>query len=314
MSSELKNTSLEDKFVPIHKQILAARVAEKKELTIEALRVIHFKVATMHGIDFPDATTDNLCLDLWHRKYKFQMNQKELELAFELNMTGDLGEKKIMPTSYQFFTVDFFTNVVNAYLLKKLQTGKKQQEELDKIEQERVKKLPKYDPTVDIMQRIILDFKEYQEGEFTWSVDDYEFNSNTQFTMVVKLEYIDKMFELNTEVEYFVKLREKALSWLLRGLGKKKTDLRAQSGKPNEDGSTRNFGAIASVANQIARLRSGNLITDSDEIAIQFQVKRLMYHEVLALHKPNAVNGESLDNCEFVNHIKENISIHQNKK
>ena len=170
---EVKNTSLEDKFVPIHKQILIARVADKKELTIEALRKVHFKVATMHGIDFPDATTDNLCLDLWHKKYKFQMNQKELELAFDLNMTGDLGDKKIMPTSFQFFTVDFFTNVLNAYLSKKIQTSKKQQEELDRLERNQMAKLPKYDPTVDIMQRVILDFQNYHRQGFSWSLNDY---------------------------------------------------------------------------------------------------------------------------------------------
>ena len=122
------------------------------------------------------------------------------------------------------------------------------------------------------------------------------------------------MFVLNTEVEYFTKLRDIALSWVLRGLGKKKTDLRAYSGKSNEGGYVRNFGAITSLVNQIARLRSGGVITDSDEKEIQFEVKRLMYHEILALHKPDTEKGESLEDCNFVNHIKENISIHQNNK
>ena len=268
----------------------------------------------------PDMDTMDICEAVWHSKYKHMMNPQELRLAFMMNIRGELGEEKIKLTNFQFFSVDFFTDVLNAYLKERQATYKQQQAELEKMAAQNNKALPKPDKTTEVLERIILDFKIYHAIERELFKTDYEFASHDGFAVQTKIEYMDKMFEINTEVGHLIQLREVAAKWVLRNLAAKISELRslstksASAGDSDDAPQSSSFGAISQLANQIARIQSGKLLNDADEKLIQHQVRRLLYIELLFLNKPDEAKGETLNDCAFVNLLNENITLFKNKK
>lgn len=316
MKANLKSSSLESRLIPIHEKIIAAQANGKKILSIEEFRVITAWITTLHGIPLSDQMTVKLCLEFWEDKYMHLMTKDEIKLAFESNVKLELGDKKIIP--YQVFSVDFFTSVLNAYLQIKKETLRQRQEIHGAAESN--KQLPPPDPTISILEQIIVDFKTYHATERKLFVDDYDFWTGDGFPTAIKLEYIHKVFELKIIEEHFIELRDIAAKWVIRNLSKKRNELRGVAGKgiqgQNEDNApqTSAFGAIISGTNQIARLQAGRLITEADERLIQHEVKRLLYLEALFMHKPFSDKNETLNDCRFVRDIRNYIADYRKSK
>ena len=207
------------------------------------------------------------------------MNQKELELAFELNLSGDIERVN----HYQCFSVEFFCDVLNKYLQKKAEAIAKSTQQLAEPKPEApVNMTPK------MLANILKDFETLNHPDAT--VRDQLLSGS--FATVSKLNLLSKIIEIDISETRITDLREKARWNLVRELSAKKAKL-------NEN----KFGAAVSLGHQIARLKAGKLITQTDEDHLQTEVTRLIYIQTLQLIKPSP--GQDFENCVFVRAVRE---------
>jgi hypothetical protein len=270
--------SLTGKLTGINNKIAFAKELPKKELSLSELRRQISIICVTCGIkDLPEEEVVLLCLKMWKDKYCLRMNLKEMELAFELNLSGDLDEKV---NHYLCFSVEFFCSVLNRYLEKKAILAARQQ--LPEPEQEKQSL-----STNDILQEIIADFKAL--------VTETEYQNH--FPLAARLNLLAQLVEIDVTEKTIQQLRVTAKGNIIRQLCSKRAMLQHNENK---------FGAILSYGHQIARLEAGTLLTTEDENRLQAEVSMLLYQNTLLHWKP--VGNETPDDCVFVNHIKENIT------
>ncbi|MDB5281142.1 MAG: hypothetical protein JWO06_217 [Bacteroidota bacterium] len=239
--------------------------------------------------DLPPKPILLLCLKFWNERYASQLNPKELELAFELNLCGEYGNDKV--NHYQVFSVEFFCSVLNKYLDKKAQvlsTATKALPETNLLNQPDMKE--------QLLNDILKDFK-------TSNTDATVKDEQQVFNISAKLNLLSKIFKIDISESSITELREKARWLLVRQLVAKKTAL---NNRPNK------FGAVTSITHQLTRLKTGKLLTESDEDQLQYEVNRLLYIQTLLQHKP--LVPQTTSDCDFVNEIQNfcSNSVRQN--
>jgi hypothetical protein len=265
-------------------------------LTIEELDIIVFKVCAESGIkELPNAAMVDLCLKSWNDKFASQMNKAELSLAFEMNINGDFniksgGEQRSRINHYQCFSREYFCDVLNQYLQEKAEANKKisqlrsQEEELA---------LPKPDVIPEIFEAIISDYVSFHQGGYELFSTEREFVTHLRFPTTTKLKLLSEIYEISLTTENIVNLRDQAGLRLIKELNKRKNR------------SALSYGALVSISHQIARIKSGKLLTQQDEAEVQAHVDRLLYTQSLSSIPPDA---------DFVSHVRENIEIYRKQK
>lgn len=254
----------------MHNQIMAAKIQPQKSLTADDLDRLAIKICAETGIkNLPEAIIIDSCLKSWEDKFSSQMNQHELLLAFEMNINGDLLPKI---EHYQCFSRDYFCAICNKYLeARQLSLQKNKKPEPD------VKQLKEANHDYLLMQDIIQDKLNVTEGK----------PITENFTIRERVNLLAEMFDVNVSEKQIEDYRTCAASTITASLAKKKHDARALN----------KFGAEIELANQIARIKTGKLITDADENLIQSEVLRLVYCNSLCGWNQN----------EFVAHIESNM-------
>lgn len=241
----------------------------------------------MHGIKgTPSDEIVGLCMKGWIDKYQLHMNKQELQLAFDLNILGELPKKV---EHYQCFSLEFFANVCNEYLEQKKHVNQKAQQ----LQQQQPRAaLPPVDMTRQLITAILADFKLICTDT---PVEGYNYQ---QYHISGRLEMLGQLVEITLNEPQIADLRERAKTLVLNRLRAKKAALNPQS----------KIGAIVNLTNQIARLKTGKLLTQDDESAIQLEVTELLYFQTLLLYKPS--NISTIDTCKFVQHLNNTLSTH----
>ena len=275
MNQTLPNT-LTATLTGVNQKIAFAKDHPKNDLKAADLSRLAGIWCISHGIkDLPAKEVILLCLKFWNEKYSTRLNQKEIELAFELNISGDIEKVN----HYNCFSVEFFCSVLNNFLVKKAEFITQQ----SKVAIEGTSPI---DVTEAIFADIIHDFKILVD-----TPDKVELPIG-QFALKAKLEYLSKIVEIDLSEARMVDLREKGRWILVRELMAKKTAL------PPEK-----FGASISYSHAIARIKQGKLITQADEDNLQYQVSCLLYRFELLKWQP--IPEETIDDCVFVRAVKE---------
>lgn len=252
--------------------INAKKQIEKTGISLDELRIIIARVIAACGIkEIPSQEIVNLCLQMFNDKFAISMNKHEVALAFDLNIRGDF-DKKI--EHYQCFSVEYFCDVLNEYRKKKI-AAKAYEEKLE--EEKKV-----VDVSNQILQAIIDDFIAHH------SKQEMRFN----FPILIKIETLDKLFDVDASVENIENLRPIAAVNVWRQLAKKK----------HESASLKKFGAEVSLQHQIARIKANKLITNEDENLIQVEVNHLLYCQVFDKYK-----SKNIADSKFITHIKNQI-------
>ncbi len=287
---ENSKRSLQGKVATVSNKIAFAKSVEKKELAVEELRKLIGLMCVSHGIkELPDGASVLIMLKTWNEKFSAFMNQQELQLAFELNMVGDLrhefNDKQIDRIEhYQCFSVEFFAGVCNAYLKKRSEINTKIVPAEEKQEA-----LPQGNIAKTVLEAILYDFMALHGSNPT--------GNTSRLPMALKVEYLNIITTIKTTVENIARLRPIAVSNVIRSLSAKRNNINHREMK---------FGAVTAITHQIARLTTDKLITQGDEDLIQAEVSSLLYFETLESWSP--LKNEPIEECEFVKHVKENIS------
>lgn len=271
--------SLTQKVQGISNKILHAKQAEKYEVTEEEMRRQIGLVCISSGIkELPAGEVILLCLKFWLDKYAVRLSPKELQLAFELNLCGDLHQKV---NHYQCFSVEFFCQVLNTYLETKAAVNIKLQQQ----QQPEPVALQKPDVKPHIIDDIIADYRAVHCPD--------QYTPTNAFALRYKLNTLATLVEIDLNEDLVANLREKARASILQQLSKQKNSIYNVQEK---------FGQVASLTHQIARLKSGKLLTDEDENRLQAETNYLLYLHTLKQYPPE--EGEGVEICGFVRGLK----------
>lgn len=271
VDKQLPTTSIAGTIRTIHQQILAAHNEQSQELTAKELDRIALKICVECGIKdagIPSEEMVDLCLKSWEEKFKGKMNKHELLLAFEMNVNGDL---EVKVNHYQCFSREFFCDVLNLYLKKKLEViSREQKKPSDSLA------LKALDITRSVMEDLINDREIVKKGELS--------NRNS---LTAKLEMLYELFDFPVTDEQISNYRGIVTTDILTRLSKERAEARV-----NEK-----FGREIELANQIDRFKSKKLLTEKDEELIQYEVSKLLYCNTLLLWTEQ----------EFIAHVNLNI-------
>jgi hypothetical protein len=270
MNQQLPTSSIAGTIRGIHQQIIEAKSKQSSELTAKELDRIALKVCAECGIKdtgIPSVEVIDLCLKSWEEKFKARMNKHELNLAFELNVNGDLEEKV---HHYQCFSREYFCDVLNLYLKKKAEAVMKQVEGISN------ESLPPVDISKSLMEDLISDRETVAKGEIT-----------NRSPLMSRFELLNELFDFPITEEQISKYRKVAVTEILARVSKDKHEARVNN----------KFGKEIELANQLERLKSQKLLTEKDEATIQFEVNRLLYCNTLMMWSES----------EFVAHVQMNM-------
>jgi hypothetical protein len=242
--------SLTEQIKGVSNKILATKEIPSDDLTEQQLRFLIGKVIAMCGIkDTPSKEIVGMILHAWSTNYSTRMNKHELSLAFELNMQGEL-EKKV--EHFQCFSVEYFCDIINLYLQKKIQVNKAPKEV---IEEPVIN--PLVEASIQTMKDMIEDRELVSEGKITGRTP-----------IKTRLDLLNELFEVKIEDDVIAKYRELSVVTILSDLNKSRNAIRSDEMK---------FGRFVELSNQIERLKKGKLITEKDEALIQSEVCKLIY-------------------------------------
>jgi len=263
-------TSIAGKLTGIHNQIRLAQNQKPLDLTIEELDRICGKVQIECGIkDQPSEEMVDMCMASWEKNFKAKMNKAEINLAFDMNVNGQLN-KKI--NHFQCFSREYFCEVLNAYIEKKKEVTRYQ--EFKEEPKEEIKALA-FDVTKQQMEDLIYDRKNITK-------------LSIRNTVAAKLELLNQLFIFEVTEKQIKEYRKIAVNEIHIRTAKKKTDARA----------LQKFGVEIECANKVERLKAGTF-TDSDDKEIQHEVTKLIYGNALMLWSE----------FEFIKHVEENMKL-----
>jgi hypothetical protein len=302
--SKLTNSSLISKLSLVHQDIVNTVKKEDDALTKVELKTLVVRVVAQHGIkELPAKEIMALCFESWNSRFVTKMNKKELFLAFEMNVNGDFnfkenGEVKRRVNHYNNFSREFFCDVLNQYLSEKeVAHGKYAALRLAEEKEQAAVPVNAPDVTVEILRALIQDFKAYHTEGLSYSHPENSFHTSSGFPTDTKLEMLGELFDIDISEDKLTGLRELAARRLIRSLIKKRAEI-----------PTSKMGAALEISHQIARIKTGKLITDKDEILLQGIVKQLLCMQVFDNMKPE--RDVPIEDSVFVMHIKENITLY----
>ena len=300
------NSSLTKKLAVAHQEIVTAAEAGKGDLTKIELKNLIVRVVAMHGIkELPSKEIMALCFDSWETRFSHRMNKQELFLAFEMNVNGDFefqanGQTVHRVNHYNNFSREFFCDVLIQYLSEK-NAAQKKLAELSRLD-ERVQAVAAApDVTVSVLEAIMADFRTFHAQGLPYSSPANQFATNMLFPTNVKLEMINEIMEVELTEKRIDALRQLATRALIRSLTRQRSEV------PKDK-----MGIALEITHKLARVKSGKMITEKDEELLQTIVKQLLYMQVLDSWKPKG--EETLESCEFIQHIQENISLYNKTK
>lgn len=187
-------------------KIIEAKSETGIELTQQNFRRSIARVIAACAIkQLPDELLTGLCYNLYTKKYARLITLAEFDLAFELNLTGDLPEKI---NHYQVFSAEFMCDVLNAYLQKQRQAN---------IAQQRIRSttdtpiaLPIGNLHQQLLQQLRDDYLEYHAtGNSTFLKG---------FPLKVKVQALTELFEVNQSEAQRQQLQQQAQQNIIRQL------------------------------------------------------------------------------------------------
>lgn len=260
-----------------HRRIIQAKESDSGVCTDAEFRKIVGTICVGSGLkELPSSTLYALLYSTYLDIFSARINKHELQLAFTLNMTGQLQPKV---EHYQLFSVEFMSNVLNNYITKRQAANI----EHNRAQIEKQKELPPPDITISVLEQILSDLDAYHAtGQETFLIG---------FPVATKLEYMHDLVNVDYGDANIEKLRNQAIGNIIARLNNEKRFLTDE----------RKAGALLAKSNQVVRMKSGKCITERDESEIQGEVRRLLYKQLF----------DKLPRDKFIAHVKETIRLNQ---
>jgi len=260
-----------------HRRIIQAKQTDSGACTDIEFRKIVATISVGSGLkELPNDTLNALLYSTYLEIFAARVNKHELQLAFTMNMTGQLDPKV---EHYQLFSVEFMSSVLNNYLKKRQAANI----EHNRMQIEKQHALPAPDITVSVLEQIITDCNEYHDT----GVDTFL----NGFPLATKLEYMDGLVEVDYSENNIEKLRNQAIGGLIAKLNNEKRFLTDE----------RKAGALLAKTNQVVRMKTGKCITERDESEIQAEVRRLLLKQLF----------DKLPRFKFIKHVQDTIKLNQ---
>lgn len=235
----------------MHREIIETSETNQ-EFQISDFRKIVMKIITAHGIvNLPEEILFSLLTETYLKKYAPKINLKEFELAFQLHVVGDLGQKF---NHFQMFSVEWMCDILNLYLKKKNEAEIK----LRGIEREVPKELPILDMFQETLDEIVRDYESADELTHYVRIKD-------------KLEAVCQIFGIEITVEILIEKRESAFKAIIKRLIAERHEYTLAD----------KFGQKTDVSFKLARFKAAKGLTENDEALIQQECLKKIYFDML---------------------------------
>lgn len=238
----------------MHREIIETSETNQ-EFQISDFRKIVMKIITAHGIvNLPEEILFSLLTETYLKKYASKINLKEFELAFQLHVVGDLGQKF---NHFQMFSVEWMCDILNLYLKKKNEAEIK----LRGIERDVPKELPILDMFQETLNEIVRDYELLQD----------DLTGINYVRIKDKLEAVCQIFGLEITVEILIEKRESAFKAIIKRLIAERHEYTLAD----------KFGQKTDVSFKLARFKAGKGLTENDEALIQQECLKQIYFDML---------------------------------
>lgn len=255
------------------RKIAEAKFTEAPALTQQQFRRSVARVITACAIkQLPDELLATLCYNLYVKKYAAQLSLTEFDLAFELNLTGDLTPKA---EHYQVFSAEFMCTVLNTYLLKRRQANAT----MHRLQssQPQPMALPPADNSAQLLAQLKQDYQNYHAGTDTTFLQG--------FTPKLKLQTLQQLYAKQPTEAETEQLHQLAVKNLIRNLSNQRLSLRGQK-----------FGRGIDITNTITRLKQGTNLTPTDRAHLRAELTRLQIIQLFDGGKWEELEGNRNEN------------------